>query len=323
MNRLVYILAASHSGSTLLAMLLGAHPEACTIGELKLSGLGDLDLYRCGCGEPIIQCRFWSEVKEQMKKRGFEFNLNSAGTNIFDTDDARIRFLLRPLHRNPLMELCRDGALALASSWYGHEEMVRKRNFALVESLQEITGAKVIIDSSKVGIRLKYLLRDRNTDIRAIHLIRDGRGVALTYVDPVNFADAKDPSCRAGGFGGSRDNERHSIIEATTEWKRSNEEAEAVIATMAPEKCLEVRYDNLCKNPSATLKKICMFLEIDPKKIVLDFRSTKQHVVGNGMRLDKTSEIVYDERWREHLTQKQLEQFDKLAGKLNRKYGYV
>ena len=38
--RLAYLLAASHSGSTLLAMLLGAHPEACTAGELKATNLG-------------------------------------------------------------------------------------------------------------------------------------------------------------------------------------------------------------------------------------------------------------------------------------------
>ncbi len=59
--RVAYVLACSHSGSTLLAMLLGAHPDACTIGELKLSSLGDIDCYRCSCGELIVQCAFWSE----------------------------------------------------------------------------------------------------------------------------------------------------------------------------------------------------------------------------------------------------------------------
>ena len=41
MTDLVYILAASHSGSTLLAMLLSTHPEICTVGELKATNLGD------------------------------------------------------------------------------------------------------------------------------------------------------------------------------------------------------------------------------------------------------------------------------------------
>ncbi len=45
--RLIYILAASHSGSTLLSLLLGSHPEITTIGELKATSLGDPDQYRC------------------------------------------------------------------------------------------------------------------------------------------------------------------------------------------------------------------------------------------------------------------------------------
>jgi hypothetical protein len=35
MRRLAYILAASHSGSTLLSMLLGSHPQIATVGEMK------------------------------------------------------------------------------------------------------------------------------------------------------------------------------------------------------------------------------------------------------------------------------------------------
>jgi hypothetical protein len=41
----------------------------------------------------------------------------------------------------------------------------------------------VLVDSSKVGIRLKYLLRIPEIDIRVIRVIRDGRAVALTYTD--------------------------------------------------------------------------------------------------------------------------------------------
>ena len=57
-TRLFYILAASHSGSTLLAMLLGSHPDVCTAGELKAASVGDVDAYRCSCGAPILQCGF-------------------------------------------------------------------------------------------------------------------------------------------------------------------------------------------------------------------------------------------------------------------------
>jgi len=54
--RLVYIMAASHSGSTLLAMLLNSHPEICTVGELKATSLGDPDSYYCSCRNKIREC---------------------------------------------------------------------------------------------------------------------------------------------------------------------------------------------------------------------------------------------------------------------------
>lgn len=323
MRKLAYILAASHSGSTLLTMLLGAHPETCTVGELKLNHLGNLDKYRCGCGEPISSCFLWNEVIKKMKCRGIDFSIENPGTDILKTDNILLQKVLKPLHRGPFLEMLRDCVLGCIPEWHRHFQAIQKRNRALIDSLLELHHAKIVIDSSKIGRRLKFLLKDRDTDVRVVRLIRDGRGVALTYIDPINFADARDPAKRAGGFGGNRDKDCHSMRDAAYEWRRSNEEAEAVIATMPPDKFIEVRYEQLCSNTAETLKKVFKFLGVDPEKMVLDFRSVTQHVVGNGMRLDSSSEITCDERWREHLTQEQLAEFDIVAGALNRKYGYV
>jgi hypothetical protein len=41
------------------------------------------------------------------------------------------------------------------------------------------------------------------------------------------------------------------------------------------------------------------------------------------MRLDQTSDIRLDDRWRSNLTKEQLKEFDTVAGDLNRKYGYT
>ena len=68
MNKLAYILAASHSGSTLLSMLLGSHQQIATVGELKLStkAIGDIDRYRCSCGQFIRRCDFWQKIAANM-----------------------------------------------------------------------------------------------------------------------------------------------------------------------------------------------------------------------------------------------------------------
>lgn len=113
------------------------------------------------------------------------------------------------------------------------------------------------------------------------------------------------------------------MTDAANEWKRSNEASDALVATLPANQWTEVRYEELCADPAATLRRLAGFLDLEPKKCILDFRSRIQHVIGNGMRMDRTSEIRLDERWKSHLTPDDLRAFDEVAGELNRKYGYV
>lgn len=322
MTKLVYLLAASHSGSTLLAMLLGAHPEVCTAGELKATALGDVDRYLCSCLEPIGRCAFWQAVGQEMGRRGFSFDVANAQTHLTNGESSYVRRLLSPLHRGRLLECCRDVALSFSSSWRRTLPRFQARNRNLVESLCDVSGKKVVVDSSKIGIRLKYLLRNTGFDVRVIRLARDGRAVALTYVDPARFADASQPRLRGGGSGGDRESERLTIEQAAREWRRSNEEAEAVLARVPAARQLEIRYETLCTQPEKTLEGIFGFIGVDPALGTLNFRGAPQHVVGNGMRLDSTGEIRLDERWREVLTLEHLAVFDRVAGDFNRRLGY-
>ena len=83
------------------------------------------------------------------------------------------------------------------------------------------------------------------------------------------------------------------------------------------------QYEELCRQPEATLRGICKFLGMDTRQINLDFRAKTQHVLGNDMRLKSGSDIRLDERWRTTLTKDDLGVFDEVAGEMNRKYGYA
>jgi Sulfotransferase family len=324
MTRLAYILAASHSGSTLLSMLLGSHPQIATVGELTLSpkSMGDLGRYRCSCGSPIRECGFWLNVAEGMRRRGVEFDLAHAGTDYREVESHYAGRLLKPMHRGKGLEGLRDGALYLSPTWRRRLPDIHRRNGALVATVSEITGADVVVDSSKIALRLKYLLRNSDLDVRIIRLVRDGRAVALTYMDPAGFADADDPSRRAGGMGGDRHSERLSMAQAAYEWRRCMEEAEHILRCVKPSQWIEIRYEDYCREPKATLTRVYEFLGAESDRQARDFRSVEQHVVGNGMRLNTTSNIQLDERWRKTLTQQDLQVFDEIAGATNRCYGY-
>lgn len=321
-GRLAYILASSHSGSTLLAMLLGAHPEAVTVGELTGARTKDASLYRCSCGAFISHCSFWRRVVEEMKNGGLTYQPYQAETDIRDLENPYLRRILNPLHRGRFIEGIRDGLLGLHPAWHRHLAKVQQRNAALIQALLRLTHARIIVDSGKTGLRLKYLLRNGALEISVIRLIRDGRAVALTMMDTPTYADASDPAFRFGGAGEDASWRGYSMAHASRVWRRSNEEAEALVAGLPASQWTRIRYEDLCSNPQATSRCLSQFLKLDPERCLLDFRSVEQHVVGNGMRLDKTSTIRLDERWRSHLSNTDLEIFDKVAGRLNRQYGY-
>ena len=304
---LAYILAASYSGSTLLAMLLGAQSDACTVGEMRAPDVGNPEEYYCSCGAKITACGFWMRVSADMAKKGVHgFDITDASLSIYDTRDRYISRLLAPLPRGPVLETARDAALGLSPAWRAHLQKTQSRNAALVEVLRGITGAQVVVDSSKLSLHLKYLLRSPALKIKVIHLLRDGRAVTTSML----------------GHGLTRRTRAKTVAAAASSWRGNNETAERLLARLPASQWLQIRYEDLCRDPEGLLDRLCEFLGMDRGRIILDFRSKQQHVLGNDMRLKSTSEIRLDERWRTQLSQEDLAVFETAAGELNRKYGY-
>lgn len=301
-----YILSSSYSGSTLLAMLLGAQPEACTVGEIR-APIGETAAYRCSCGTPMKGCGFWRSVGAGMAARGFpDFDIADATLSIFTAEQAYIRRLLAPLARGPFLEAARDIALGLNPAWKTHVRGVRARNAALADVLRELTTARLVVDSSKEALQLKYLLGVPDLRIKAIHLVRDGRAVASSMI----------------GHGLRAGTRARTVDLASRSWSRRNESAEDLLASLPASQWIRIRYEDLCASPEAVLRKVCEFLEMDGRHPVLDFRSRQQHVLGNDMRLKSTSEIRLDERWRTQLSSEDLDVFERSAGRMNSQYGY-
>jgi hypothetical protein len=307
-TNLAYILSANFSGSTLLAMLLGSQPEAATIGEMRAPSVGDPDTYLCSCGEPIKKCQFWVKVNARMARKGIpDFNITDARISIHDSKNKYVRRLLDPLPRGPMLEAIRSVALSLSPAWPPHLREVHSRNSALVEVLREVTDTRIVIDSSKISLHLKYLLRSPELRIKVIRLLRDGRAVTTSTL----------------GHGLKRASRQESVAAAALSWFRNNEAADRVLAGLPASQWTTLQYEQLCQNPEETLRGICNFLEMDTRQIVLDFRAKQQHILGNEMRLKSGSEIRLDERWRTALSPEDLAVFKEVAGEMNRKYGYA
>lgn len=63
MNKIIYITSLSHSGSTLLNLLLGRHPKIIGLGETNNS-IRKINKEQniCTCGSSAFECEIWGEV---------------------------------------------------------------------------------------------------------------------------------------------------------------------------------------------------------------------------------------------------------------------
>jgi hypothetical protein len=88
-------------------------------------------------------------------------------------------------------------------------------------------------------------------DARFVHLVRDGRNVALSYAD-VPFGPK-------------------NVARAAALWSRRVSEGIAVGRTLGHRRYVEVRYEDLVEDAEGEVKEICDFLEIDFDPGMLDY----------------------------------------------------
>jgi hypothetical protein len=144
--QVIFIASLSHSGSTLLDLMLNAHPEVVSVGELKQLGrFARLEKIgrrrRCTCGaQTVHECEFWSRVGA-----------------IIGADTGQ-----------SLKDLNVEN--------YGDEASFNRDNVTLFKAIAEASGKDYIVDSSKHPARLMLLLRNPAVDVFPIFLLRNPKG---------------------------------------------------------------------------------------------------------------------------------------------------
>ncbi len=297
----LYITSPSYSGSTLLTFLLNTHPEIATIGELKGDSM-DVVNYQCSCGEPIGQCDFWNSVVRKMHEKGESFDLADKWTQCgYRVQNASFtNRLVRTRHRSLPFELCRSVYMALSPANRRMFRRVNQTNVNFARTVFEITGKSVFLDSSKDAMRLKYLSRVDGLRVKAIHLVRDGRGGLLSFMKHENLS----PEI------------------ATREWLRSHLEIREVMRSLDDDQKTVLKYEDMCNDTDATMERLFKFVGVDPAAGEKDYRAVDHHILGNAMRFGNSSEIRLDTKWVRELTDEQLATFERVGGWLNRQFGY-
>ncbi len=149
----------------------------------------------------------------------------------------------------------------------------------MFDALHEVTGARVIVDSSKDVIRYEVLRAARPKQVRPVVLVRDARGVIGSA------AKRQDPKFVKRSLEG---------------WAKVNRRIFAAVRRDHP---IVVRYADLASNPAATQRRIAAECHLDAGSFENRIVPAKRHLVaGNPMRYSEEIVIHPDEGWRERLT---------------------
>ena len=279
--KVLYVGGMGRSGSTLLGRLLGSVPGYVNVGELYLiwERLSS-DSIRCGCGEVFSQCEFWREAF----RAAFGTPDPARRTRVLKTQQS----LLRPKSLPPL--LLGRGQPGRNAAWDEYREDMAR----LYQAIAAVTGARVIVDTSKFAAYAYLLDGIPEIDLRFVHLVRDSRAVAFSQ---------QRRKLNTAFVGNQTYMTPASWQSSVKQWTLQN----VIIHLRRPgRRSLRMRYEDLARNPRAALSRI--FTLLDEPLPDLDFldspllRVTDDHTVsGNPIRFQRELEIRPDLEWREQM----------------------
>ncbi len=307
----LFIFAAGRSGSTLLDLLLGAHADVASLGEITFLPRSFSRNAPCSCGATVRACPFWQRVAAEVRSSmGVDLHASPYALDLgfmgpANHVDARVQTAAY-IHgwklRNALFVARTRLDLALLDRLLGRLWRATEHNLQLFDIVRRLAPARVVVDSSKAYVKGLALYRRHPGRVRGIVLSRDGRGVLCSRM---RAGVAREVGLRA--------------------WRSYYRRALPLIErVIAPEHRMQVRYEDLAADPLGTANHVFAWLGLPALADATALTTRIQHLPeGNDTRLRGLAQIRADETWRERLSAADLAYFEREGGALNRRLGHA
>ncbi|GGK24586.1 sulfotransferase family protein [Pilimelia terevasa] len=299
MVKVLYIAGWGRSGTTILDNILNAYPSVFSAGELfYLWRRGLVQGRRCGCGVRLPDCPCWSAIRRQAFGTA---EPDPREMMALQAEAARARHALRLYHRP-------------------HEPAVRRYREIMGQvyrAVGEVTGAELVVDSSKTPAGAAVLARLAGVEGYLVHMVRDPRAVAYSWMRAKPQVDRPRPAMM----------DRHGPWESTGQWLACN----AVIAHLAPAygpRQARLRYEDFLTDPRARVENLLRLAGVStadgpfrgPREVALVPNHT---VSGNPSRFTTgTVTLRLDDAWRGGQRPRDRVVASAVALPLLRRYGY-
>jgi hypothetical protein len=268
----VFIGGCGRSGTTLLGAMLGAHSDCLCTPETSFF----IEVYRtlCNRGERGV------DIGEAWKRIARHW-----------------RFKVWGVDYRPLPAGAQGGGDSYPS--------LMKRIVTLYGEKVGQRSASLWIDHTPENVKYAETLRGLFPDMKMIHIVRDGRGVASSIM-PLDWGP-------------------NTTWTAAHWWAESVSYGVAVESLYGKKRVMRVRYEDLVTESERTLLEICSFLDIEYQPVMLDasgftvpeYTSRQHSLVG------KRPDIKRVNAWERELTPREIEIFENITGDLLCYFGYA
>ena len=245
---ILYPLCPSYSGSTLLSLLLGNQDGIYGAGELFIFSkhperVDALQKGKCSCnGQGYQGCVFWTRVENYLVQHN-QLNLQ---------------------------------ALDVESE---NEAIFLEHNRALFKAIQQISGASIIVDNSKIVSRFVHL---RKAGFKVVPVLLYRRPQAVVYSWTKRGHDWWDVAHYYPAF------------------------YKEVAQKIDYEKVLKIDYEKLVQSPTQTIADILKRVNLYPASISVDWQDKEyHHLKGNPMRFEKTTQLKLSNQWKTQVSKRQ------------------
>jgi hypothetical protein len=301
MVKVISITGAGRSGSRILDNILGGVAGAFSAGEVRyLWQRGLVEGRLCGCSKPLPRCELWPGILDRAFPRGID-------PHDIAKQMRRVRTRYTPAAR-----------LGFLHPWYNRKLAPLAAVLdQLYPAITAGTGARFIVDSSKLPTYTYLLSILSSVDLRIVHLVRDPRAVAHSRgrrKEQLDTAVAR--AMTQSGPGRS-----------ALDWVVFNATIRSMFADAAGGYLL-LRYEDLITNPEASVRRILEMAD--------EGAATTPHLQGNKVELGPnhtvsgnpgrfqtgTIDLALDEAWRRDMSARQRRLIERITSPVRRSFGY-
>lgn len=295
--KVLSIVGPGRSGTTILGNILGEVPGFFSAGEMRfIWQRGLIERRACGCGVPPPDCSLWSAVFREMAAKGV------AVTEGGDAAPGSITLDPREIvgWQNELSLLRRRArVLKQFTSRTGWEAFDRYTDLMgrLYESVAEVTGARVLVDTSKRAQDTVVAAQLPSIDHYVLHIVRDPRAVTYSWRRIKQLPGRRDTAMG-----------RKRPLNSVLRWVENCLGAEVLRGRTEPSRWLFMRYEDFAAEPRAAVERIVAFVGENPARVPFDddrsLRLTVNHTVsGNANRFVMGPVTIQaDNEWQDRLS---------------------